>query len=47
MKLYLINKGELVEIKNPVFSTGDVYLLDDEKTRSSGTKTRSNERWCC
>lgn len=32
MKLYLINKGELVEIKNPVFSTGDVYLLDDEKT---------------
>ena len=32
MKLYLINKGELAEIKNPVFSTGDVYLLDDEKT---------------
>ena len=32
MKLYLINKGELVGINNPVFSTGDVYLLDDEKT---------------
>lgn len=32
MKLYLINKGELNEIKNPVFSTGDVYLLDAEST---------------
>jgi hypothetical protein len=32
MKLYLINKGELNEIKNPVLSKGDVYLLDDEKT---------------
>ena len=32
VKLFLINKGELNEIKNPVFSTGDVYLLDDEKT---------------
>lgn len=32
VKLYLINKGELNEIKNPVFSTGDVYLIDDEKT---------------
>ena len=31
-KLFLINKGELNEIKNPVFSAGDVYLLDDEKT---------------
>jgi hypothetical protein len=31
-KLFLINKGELNEIKNPVFSSGDVYLLDDEKT---------------
>ena len=31
-KLYLINKGELNEIKNPVFSTGDVYLLDAEST---------------
>jgi len=32
VKLYLINKGELNEIKNPIFSTGDVYLADDEKT---------------
>ncbi|MFW9897669.1 MAG: hypothetical protein ACFFDO_00210 [Candidatus Thorarchaeota archaeon] len=32
VKLYLVNKGELNEIKNPVFSTGDVYLIDDEKT---------------
>ncbi|MFX0070253.1 MAG: hypothetical protein ACFFAO_04100 [Candidatus Hermodarchaeota archaeon] len=31
-KLYLINKGELNEIKNPVFSTGDVYLLDDQSS---------------
>ena len=31
-KLFLINKGELNEIKNPVLSTGDVYLLDDDKT---------------
>ena len=31
-KLFLINKGELAQIKNPVFSSGDVYLLDDEKT---------------
>lgn len=31
-KLYLINKGELNEIKNPVFSKGDVYLLDDQNT---------------
>ncbi len=32
MKLFLINKGELVDIKNPVFSTGDVYLVDDQNT---------------
>ncbi|MHA1273485.1 MAG: hypothetical protein ACTSQP_03145 [Promethearchaeota archaeon] len=32
MKLYLINQGELQEINKPVFSTGDVYLVDDEKT---------------
>lgn len=31
-KLFLINKGELNEIKNPVFSTGDVYLLDDQSS---------------
>jgi hypothetical protein len=32
MKLYLINKGELNEISKPVFSTGDVYLLDSQTT---------------
>lgn len=32
MKLYLINKGELQEINKAVFSTGDVYLLDDQRT---------------
>lgn len=28
----MIDKGELKEIKKPVFSTGDTYLLDDERT---------------
>jgi len=28
----MINQGNLVAIKKPVFSTGDVYLLDDEST---------------
>lgn len=28
----MINQGNLVEIKKPVFSTGDVYLIDDEST---------------
>ncbi len=32
MKLFIVDKGELKEIKKPVFSTGDVYLLDDEYT---------------
>ncbi|MFX1256745.1 MAG: hypothetical protein ACFFAN_02715 [Promethearchaeota archaeon] len=32
VKLYLINKGELNEIRNPVFSTGDVYLIDEDNT---------------
>ncbi|MBD3194707.1 MAG: hypothetical protein GF317_06615 [Candidatus Lokiarchaeota archaeon] len=32
MKLYLINQGQRVEINKPVFSTGDVYLLDDDRT---------------
>lgn len=32
MKIYLINKGELNEINKSVFSSGDVYLIDDEKT---------------
>lgn len=31
MKLYLIDKGELKEINKNVFSTGDTYLIDDEK----------------
>ncbi|MFX1591303.1 MAG: hypothetical protein ACFFB6_03225 [Promethearchaeota archaeon] len=32
MKLFLIDQGNLSEIKKNVFSTGDVYLVDDEKT---------------
>ncbi|KKM69521.1 hypothetical protein LCGC14_1449960 [marine sediment metagenome] len=32
MKLYLIDQGNLKEIKKSIFSSGDVYLLDDEKT---------------
>jgi len=28
----MINKGELQEISKPIFSTGDVYLVDDERT---------------
>jgi hypothetical protein len=32
MKLFLIDKGELKEISKPVFSSGDVYLIDAEKT---------------
>jgi hypothetical protein len=31
-KLYLIDKGNLNEINKPIFSSGDVYLLDEEKT---------------
>ncbi len=32
MKLFLIDKGELKEISKPVFSSGDVYIVDAEKT---------------
>lgn len=32
MKLFLINKGELNQINKTVFSSGDVYLVDDENT---------------
>ncbi len=32
MKLFLIDKGELKEIKKPIFSSGDVYLVDDDRT---------------
>ncbi|MFX0003474.1 MAG: hypothetical protein ACFE9C_11660 [Candidatus Hodarchaeota archaeon] len=32
MKLFLIDQGNLNEINKPVFSSGDVYLLDTEKT---------------
>lgn len=32
MKLFLVDKGELKEINKPVFSTGDVYLLDNQHT---------------
>ncbi len=32
MKLYLVDQGELKEISKLIFSSGDVYLLDAEKT---------------
>lgn len=32
MKLFLVDQGELKEINKPIFSAGDVYLLDAEKT---------------
>jgi gamma-glutamylcyclotransferase (GGCT)/AIG2-like uncharacterized protein YtfP len=32
MKIYMVNQGQLQEINNPIFSTGDVYIVDDEKT---------------
>lgn len=32
MKLYLIDQGNLKEINKLIFSSGDVYLLDDERT---------------
>jgi len=30
--LYLVDQGNLKEIKKPVFSTGDTYIIDDDKT---------------
>jgi adenylate cyclase len=30
--LYLVDQGNLKEIKKPVFSIGDTYILDDDKT---------------
>ncbi|MFX0011832.1 MAG: hypothetical protein ACFE9R_16070 [Candidatus Hermodarchaeota archaeon] len=32
MKLFLVDQGNLSEITKPIFSTGDVYVVDDEKT---------------
>jgi len=32
MKLFLIDQGNIKEINKLIFSSGDVYLLDDEKT---------------
>ncbi|MFW9826211.1 MAG: hypothetical protein ACFFEY_01160 [Candidatus Thorarchaeota archaeon] len=32
MRLFLIDQGNLVEIDKNVFSAGDVYLVDDERT---------------
>lgn len=32
MILYLVNKGSLEKISKPVFSMGDVYVVDDDKT---------------
>ncbi len=32
MKIFMVDQGQLHEINNPIFSTGDVYLVDDDKT---------------
>ena len=32
MKIYMVNQGQLQDINNPIFSAGDVYIVDDEKT---------------
>ena len=32
MKLFLVNQGNLQEISKPVFSMGDVYVVDDDRT---------------
>jgi len=32
MKLFLIEQGNLNQINKPIFSSGDVYLVDDERT---------------
>jgi hypothetical protein len=32
MKLFMVDQGALKQINKPIFSTGDVYLVDDEKT---------------
>ncbi len=32
LKLFLVDQGNLKEIKKPVFSTGDTYIVDDDKT---------------
>jgi DNA-directed RNA polymerase subunit M/transcription elongation factor TFIIS len=32
MKMFMIDQGQLKEIPNPVFSTGDVYIVDDQRT---------------
>jgi len=32
MKLHLVDQGNLSEISKPIFSMGDVYVLDDGNT---------------
>jgi len=32
MKLFLVDQGNLKEISKPIFSMGDVYVVDDDKT---------------
>ena len=32
MKIYIVAKGELKEVNKPIFSSGDTYIVDDEKT---------------
>ena len=32
MKIFMVNQGQLQEINKPIFSTGDVYIVDDDRT---------------
>jgi hypothetical protein len=32
MKLLMVDQGDLKRVNKPIFSTGDVYIIDDEKT---------------
>lgn len=32
MKLFMVDQGDLKQVDKPIFSTGDVYIVDDEKT---------------
>jgi hypothetical protein len=32
MKIYMVFEGELKEINKPIFSSGDAFIVDDEKT---------------
>ncbi|MBD3254954.1 MAG: hypothetical protein GF383_07660 [Candidatus Lokiarchaeota archaeon] len=48
MKLYMVNQGKLEEISKPYFSTGDVYVLDNDKQVYVwvGSKCSVDEKTC-